>query len=152
MKIAKVKEIVEQKINQANLIGWTVVYNNTVNTCGTCNYHYKVITISKKHCQVATDEEVFDTICHEVAHAVVGYDDNHSEIWFNECIKLGGTGNITSNQTIPYRYKGVCGKCSAVYKRHTAPQNKRVSCSKCDSDFNEKYIIEFEEYNQFELF
>ncbi len=153
MKIEKVREIALDMMKKQKLRGWKIEFNNAIHGIGTCHFYDKVIKFSRKHCELASDTDVLDTIAHEVAHAVVGYNKGniHCDLWKAKCIELGGTGKVQwdDNNTIPHKYKSVCKYCNTIYKRHTFKRN--LSCSVCDPKYNKKYELTFEEYNQFEL-
>jgi predicted SprT family Zn-dependent metalloprotease len=68
----KYEKIVNDMLVKHNLIDWKFVWNNRTsnNTFGICKYIPKEIHLNKKFALVEKEEEVIDTIIHEIAHAL----------------------------------------------------------------------------------
>lgn len=58
-------------------------------TIGMCSHTRKLIQLRRSHVQEDTYECVLDTLLHEIAHAIVGYDHAHDIVWKRKAIELG---------------------------------------------------------------
>jgi len=77
--------------NHSELRYWKVTTNRRKATFGVCDYTRRQIELSEYKVPVMTDEAIFDTIVHEIAHALTpGH--NHDRVWKAKCIELGGDG------------------------------------------------------------
>jgi len=66
------------------------------------------ITIDKSHAENDSEEEVIETILHEIAHAITP-GAGHRDIWFRTCKSIGGNGEI---------FKTCAGTVEIVEKTH----------------------------------
>lgn len=78
---------------------WEFAWSRSVMTFGMCKRGWKngvfrqQILLSKRLTEVRSEIPVKMTILHEIAHAIVGPEQGHNEIWRNKCIEIGGNGN-----------------------------------------------------------
>lgn len=72
--------------------GWSTGFNTRKRTLGLCKYNTKTIEISTVLCKAISEEEVYDTCLHEVAHALCTYKDGHNAKWKRTFLLLGGSG------------------------------------------------------------
>ena len=112
--------IASEMLDKHNLTDWKFVWNNRTsnNTWGICKYNTKEIHINKKYALIESEDNVIDTIIHEVAHALTK-GDNHGEIWKAKCRELGCSDKQfknLKNESMKKlaRYKGVCPTCGHV--------------------------------------
>ncbi len=64
------------------LDGWTLVIDKDVyGRFGQCRYDVREIGISAYHLELHPSYAVFDTICHELGHALAGPEAEHSLEW-----------------------------------------------------------------------
>src|SRR6476661_4920162 len=100
---------------------------------GQCSYTRRVIKLSKPYALVATQDQIFNTITHEIAHAVVGSGHGHDFVWQNKHRQLGGNGKRCSTVSVPraINYVLTCeGKCwTANYQRR--PKLEGRICRRC---------------------
>lgn len=76
--------------------GWTFGWHNKVRANGTCYYGKMEIKLSKKLTPYRSWSETYETIIHEIAHAIAGPDAKHGETWKSVYRNLGGTGSRCS--------------------------------------------------------
>lgn len=50
---------------------------------------FGVIELSKWACESLDAHVIFDTILHEIAHALTGYEHGHDEVWQKKCVEIG---------------------------------------------------------------
>lgn len=77
--------------------GWTFAWNNRVRANGVCFYNRMEIQLSKKLTPYRTWDDIHETIIHEIAHAIAGYEAKHGETWRTVYRGLGGSGNRCSS-------------------------------------------------------
>jgi predicted SprT family Zn-dependent metalloprotease len=96
-----------------------------------------VIRISREHIMRGGDEEVLDTIKHEVAHAIAGYSAKHGPIWQRIAIALGASPKPTTrlSYTHEYKYHLNCGMCKKVVQRRLNKVSRarliKLYCTNC---------------------
>ena len=85
----------------------------------------------------ASDDEIFDTVTHELAHAICGPDEGHGTLWQNVHKELGGNGERYA-RAIPGAPRGkyradcpACGKTGIAYRWRIAPTMKRATHNAC---------------------
>ena len=80
-------------IDQHGLIGWSAGLDTAVKRFGVCYLGKKHISLSRTLCELNSDEEVTDTILHEISHALAyeRHEENcgHDERWKKICIEIG---------------------------------------------------------------
>lgn len=76
--------------------GWEFKWNNRKRAYGLCAYHDSTIQLSKPLVKYMTEEEVKDTILHEVAHALVGPGHGHGKLWKIMARKVGAKPQATA--------------------------------------------------------
>lgn len=133
------EEIANMMLVEQNLTEWKFVWNNRTSnkTWGICKYTPKEIHLNKKYALIESEENVIDTIIHEVAHALTK-GDNHGEIWKAKCRELGcrdeqfkDLGKESLNKLA--KYKGVCPTCGHVIYSGRKTGIIHIECS------NEEY-------------
>ena len=123
--------------------GWRFEFDNAKSRVGVCKHSRKVIGISKVFLPFLTEEGVQDTILHEIAHALVGFEHGHDSVWKRKAIELGALPNtcIVKSHYADYegfrkamvsssKYTVRCNHCGREKPMHRRPQRSR-SCGKC---------------------
>lgn len=74
------------------LDGWTLeVSSRMTSTAGYCSHKARKIRIAEWLILRASKAEVIDTVRHEVAHALIGADHHHDELWRFACALVGAS-------------------------------------------------------------
>ena len=79
------------------------------------------------------DEEVYDTLLHEIAHALAGPGAGHGPVWKAICIKIGAKPHRCYGEQVNMpqgRYQATCGGCQRVHHKHRRPRGKYF-CKAC---------------------
>lgn len=132
MNTTQVSTMVENYLKHYKLYdnGWRFKLSRGVRVLGTCSYSRRQIRISKHHIELGTDEEVIDTIKHEIAHAIVGPGYGHGDVWKAAARRLGAIpeyGKITKRQP-KHNWEIVCGCCYRVIaKRYRKMGDDKLS-------------------------
>jgi len=118
--------------------GWTFAVSRGKNILGSCVYKTKTIKISKYLIQLGTDEEVTDTVLHEVAHALAGGKAGHGWQWREKCREVGlmNPQRCAENLSydIPHKVELVCQWHGVIEKRQRRLKKglkERMFCRKC---------------------
>ena len=112
--------------------GWKFGFDLAPSRGGICCYTEKLITLSVTYCLKAWKAEIEDTILHEIAHAIAGYEHGHDAVWEETAYRIGCTAIRchTVNHTLP-RWHGHCG-CQEPRKRQRLTQRLRnAKCLAC---------------------
>ena len=82
------------------------------------------IKLSRYLVDLNDENEIRETILHEIAHFLVGPVHGHDAVWSKKAIEIGCNGNTyTKTAKMPEgRYKAVCD-CGKVYTKHRKGKN-----------------------------
>lgn len=112
---------------------WVFRFNNSLVNSGLCDYNQCTIYLSKKYMGRMTNDEICNTILHEIAHALTPWD-KHGRKWRLACEYLGIKPNPTGPiPRLPGKYSAKCS-CGNVWYRYNSKclkRKKRVMCSNC---------------------
>jgi len=121
---------------------------NAKRSWGCCNYIQRTIKISSWALQNESYEECYQTLIHEIAHALNRIGEGHGYEWKTTCQMLGllnpQRGRATEKE-IDYgaKYLLVCKSCGWKRERFRRPKRTNYSCPICDAKYNPKYKLEF---------
>ncbi len=117
-------------LSEHGLEKWRFKFDHSTRRAGCCNYREKLISISFDLARNTSNENIRDTILHEIAHALVGENHSHDAIWKAKAKEIGCSGERTHRLTFsPPRYHVTCeNQCWT----HTAERrNPRLVCRTC---------------------
>ena len=140
-KIIFVKQTANRLMREHGLTedGWRFEISNTKQSLGRCRHGMKVIEYSKWYLDEPEDQ-VVDTILHEIAHALVGPNHGHDEVWKWKCIEVGArpervVEDVQSKLRYNFVIKCVNPECRRPYKgyRHRLKREavSRMYCKGC---------------------
>ena len=115
---------------QHQLGQWSFQFDNGTKRAGCCHYTTQVLSLSHEFAKRAPAEEIKDTILHEIAHALVGKEHHHDDVWRAKALEIGCSGRRCHDLqfTLP-RYIVKCERSCWVA---TAERRKRgVICKRC---------------------
>jgi predicted SprT family Zn-dependent metalloprotease len=152
MQIYEAELLALNLMQEHNLLisGWQFKFNKSITNFGVCNYNKKLIVLSETITQFASYEQIKDTILHEIAHALAGFEYKHDETWRRTAIQIGCNGNrcwnINDVLNTPekkeeynriilikrknYRYRLICLICGITLHKKVIPASNS-SCFKC---------------------
>jgi predicted SprT family Zn-dependent metalloprotease len=103
---------------------------------GLCCYSTRTISLSKPYLEVGTDEDIRDTILHELAHALAGPGAGHGPLWKRQCLIVGckpqrcGEGKFhDAREDAKYRLK--CSDCDYEWGFLRRPKHTSYTHPKC---------------------
>ena len=147
MDIFKANRIGIELLDKHGLLdlGWHFKMDNAKRRFGVCRYRTKVISISLPLTTLNSEEQVTDTILHEIAHALVGPRNGHGQIWKAKAIEVGCKPERCYNNEVKQpkgNYEADCPSCGHTHTRTKKPrQGKRHSCGVCQKGFNHNKIL-----------
>ena len=121
-------------MNDHGLQEWNLVIDNARSRLGCCKYDKKTITLSKRHLDLDKEWEIIDTILHEVAHALVGPDHWHDNVWKSMCVKIGAKPNRCKSVSDNFHDDAplVAKCCNKKFYRYKKPsKNFTYRCPAC---------------------
>lgn len=129
--------------------GWKFAFDRAKTRYGCCKYSKKTITLSKVLVPHMEEKDVIDTILHEIAHAIVGAEHGHDEVWRAKAIEIGCNGmrcgNKVDKEKMGYKYVGTCPNGHKTYRHRLSKRvRESSSCAKCESRYNPELRFEWE--------
>ena len=127
MDLKELVEIAGREMRNHRLHGWTFALAKTKSRLGVCKYRTKRIEISEFHVVNNPPAVVFDTLLHEIAHAIAGPAAQHGPKWKAIAARLGATPRAcdSSDETVvtPGDWQATCAACSKTFHRYRRPLN-----------------------------
>lgn len=112
---------------------WTFGFDLCTVRGGVCRHRERRIDLSVSFCQRATRAEIEDTLLHEIAHAIVGYEHRHDAVWKAKARAIGCTAERCHQVTHTVaRWLGECG-CGQRWFRQRLNRRLRTGalCTRC---------------------
>jgi len=117
---------------------WRLKFSEAKRRLGCCRYQPKTIDISFHHLYNGTNEEVLNTLKHEIAHAldyIINHKVGHTSSWKAIARSLG-LRNPKATTAVSYqtrtKYDILCPICGVIGGRHQKRQGN-YTCRKCGS-------------------
>lgn len=123
---------------------WSFDFDNAKRRAGLCDFQRKRITVSRYLAARFDDDEIHQTLLHEVAHALAGHTAGHGAAWRSIAQDLGYVGGATHHGETATELAPWIGRCPAghVVYRHRRPK-RESSCAKCSRGFDRRYMLEW---------
>lgn len=133
MDTKKARALAIRLMKKHGLSDWSFKYDNAKRRAGACQYSTKTIRLSQPLTEVRTDDNVRNTILHEIAHAIVGSGHGHDSVWRRKAIEIGCDGNrCYSDAKIMGKWIGKCAH-GKTFTRHRKPRDNATYVCKCNS-------------------
>jgi predicted SprT family Zn-dependent metalloprotease len=148
MKIEDFEKLYNELLVKYNLTDYRLEYYNRKRSLGSCNNFRKLFKFSKCFIEHSEEEIIKQVILHEFAHALVGMNNGHNQIWKLKCIALGCRPKaINKIAKMPNgRFIFKCPKCKKEFYYHRISKllkEGRTSCGICSNGrFNREYILQ----------
>ncbi len=128
-RAATIRELAQGLIAKYHLADWEFGFNTNVRRAGVCFYPHRGqpgrIELSAHFAERNADEEIRDTILHEIAHALVGPGHGHDAAWRAMCITIGARPVACYGEEIEMprgRWRAICPGCAMEFDRHRRPK------------------------------
>ena len=147
MKIFDAANLGEELLAKHNLKkdGWRIGFGRGKTYCGQCRFRTKEIILSIPFTVHNDAKEVYDTIIHEIAHAMAGRGAGHGQKWKRIAISLGHHGNrVHAQENLvhpPAKWRVVCPNGHQGFA-HRKTKHVR-SCGKCSNVFDRRYLLTY---------
>lgn len=129
-RIESILKTAQGLIKLHGLKKWRFKFDQSTRRAGCCNYRNKLISISFNFARTGSDEDIRDTLLHEIAHALVGKKHSHDAVWKAKARGIGCSGERTHRlQFAPPRYNVTCE--NQCWKQTAERRNARLICRTC---------------------
>jgi predicted SprT family Zn-dependent metalloprotease len=133
---AEARRLAHELMARHGLAGWSFGFNRRKRSLGLCRYAAQMIELSVYLVYGSSDEEVQDTILHEIAHALVGPGHGHDAAWKAKCLEVGAKPQRCGQADMPPgHWQAHCGNCGEHFTRYRRPKRLRGwFCRACGPD------------------
>jgi predicted SprT family Zn-dependent metalloprotease len=121
--------------------GWSFAFDRSKVRFGKCDFSRKQISLSRHLVLLNPEEEVRDTILHEIAHALAPRGSGHGPAWRALAISIGCNGQRCYGREVvrpAAKYRGTCPSCRRVIYRH---RRTLIACGKCSDVFDTRFLF-----------
>ena len=126
----KFLELTRSEMDKNGLYDWKLDLDNAKVRAGACFFREKKISFSRKFIKNSNEIEIYDTILHEIAHALVGPKHGHDIVWKKMAKKLGCSAKRCHNlEFSDYKWIRYCKNLCWEQKIHRRKIN--LICRKC---------------------
>ncbi len=121
--------------------GWSFELSNQKRRVGECNHVRMTIRFSIHYLEKTSPREITDTLLHEIAHALVGPNHGHDNVWKRKAIELGATPRACTNEAVTTAKPNFVIECDSCgnrwyrYRLRRSLHSARSSCCHADLKF-----------------
>jgi predicted SprT family Zn-dependent metalloprotease len=141
MDLGDARRLAAELMARHGLQDWHFAFDNARARFGVCRPARREIGLSRRLTALSSQDEVANTILHEIAHALVGPEHGHDQVWRATALAIGCDGRRTDD--LPEGAEGPWqGRCPAghVVHQHRRPTRVR-SCGRCAPDVFDPHAI-----------
>lgn len=145
MNLHDAERMARSLMDQHGLSHWRFKFDRAKQRFGLCDYNKYTISLSHDLTVLNGEDEVRNTILHEIAHALAGNDAGHGYEWKSVARSIGCTGDRCYDgnevKAPTGQWIGVCPGCGNT----TRPRHRRRkgSCSRCSSVYDERFKLQW---------
>lgn len=128
-KSLRAREVALLLMSRHGLHDWAFAFDGAVRRAGLCRHpgpgRPGRISLSVHYCERNSEEDVRDTILHEIAHALVGRGHGHDDVWKSKCLEIGARPERCYRETVDMpegRWRATCPSCGRVHSLHRRPR------------------------------
>ncbi|XCB29068.1 SprT-like domain-containing protein [Arcanobacterium hippocoleae] len=147
MDLTAAAELAWELLAKHELNDWSFDFDRARRRAGAANFSKQQITISRELTKFYSADQVRDIILHEIAHALVGANHAHDNVWRAKCLEIGAKPaarlredprTAAASRPNPL-WIGSCPSGHTInrYRRPRTPQ----SCGQCARTFSAEYLI-----------
>ena len=128
------------EMDKNGLCDWRLELDFAKVRAGACHFGKRKITFSRNFIKNSNQDDIQDTILHEIAHALVGAKHGHDNIWKQMAIKLGCSAKrCHSLEFSEYKWIRFCPNLCWEHKIHR--KNLNLICKNCGSAVQHKPFL-----------
>ncbi|MFH5821306.1 SprT-like domain-containing protein [Georgenia sp. AZ-5] len=142
MDLTEVRRLGHALLAEHGLRSWHFAFDNAKRRAGACKFDARTISVSRHLMTLYDEEQVRDTLLHEIAHALVGPSHGHDGVWRAKALAIGCSGSrlvAPDAPRAPAPWRGTCPRGHS-YDRHRRPV-RPASCARCDPAFNPDFLL-----------
>lgn len=145
--LAQVELWANQLIDRHLDASWSFAFDRAKTRAGKCDFQRRTISISRYLAERHTDEQVTQTLLHEIAHAMAGHRAGHGTEWQRIAASIGYVGGRTHDGAVADEFARWVGQCPDGHRvyRFRRPKDDPMSCAKCSRSFDRRYLIHWHE-------
>ena len=126
----KFLNLARSEMDKNGLFDWKLDLDDAKVRAGGCFFKEKKISFSRNFVKNSNESVIYDTILHEIAHALVGPKHGHNIIWKNMAKKLGCSAKRCHTlEFSDYKWIRYCENFCWEQKTHR--RNLNLICRKC---------------------
>ena len=126
----KFLDLARSEMDKNGLFDWKLDLDHAKVRAGACFFRERKISFSRNFIKNSNDSEIYDTILHEIAHALVGPKHGHNIVWKNMAKKLGCSAKRCHTlEFSDYKWIRYCKNYCWEQKVHRRTLN--LICRKC---------------------
>ena len=127
---SKFLDLARSEMDKNGLFDWKLDLDHAKVRAGACFFKEKKISFSRNFIKNSNETEIFDTILHEIAHALVGPKHGHDIVWKKMAKKLGCSAKrYHILEFSDYKWIRHCENLCLEQKTHRRKLN--LICRKC---------------------
>jgi SprT protein len=142
MTLNQARELAEGLMRLHRLLPkWSFTFDRSKVRFGKCDYRMKRISLSKYLVELNKEDDVRDTILHEIAHALAPRGAGHGPAWKSLALSIGCNGRRCFAHEVVRpapKYQGTCPCCKRVIYRH---RRRVIACGHCAPTYDPKYVF-----------
>lgn len=124
---------------------WTLTFDGAKRRAGLCRHDAHTLSISRHITALHSEEQVRDTLLHEIAHALVGPRAGHNATWRRKAVEIGGNGDRCLSAGTPAVAAPWVGTCPAGHEHDRFRRPSRpISCTRCEPSFSVGHLFEWQ--------
>ena len=142
MEVTRALATGRRLLREHGLHDWSIVADRAKTRAGVCRFTKRQIGLSAPLTTLHSEDEVLDTILHEIAHALVGPQHGHDAVWRAKAREIGCSGERCVSSDAPRVPGDWVGRCPAGHEksRHRAP-TRLMSCGECSRRFDPRHLF-----------
>lgn len=142
MELDAVRGLAAELFERNGLHDWTLRFDHARRRAGSCRADTRTISLSRHLMALYSEEQVRETLLHEIAHALAGPEHGHDAVWRAIAVGIGASGQrlvAPDAPRLPAPWRGVCPG-GHVHERHRRPA-RPASCTQCSRRFDPNFLI-----------
>ena len=126
----KFLNLARSEMDKNGLVDWKLDLDHAKVRAGACFFRQKKISFSRNFIKNSNDSDIYDTILHEIAHALVGPKHGHDIVWKKMAKKLGCSAKrCHSLEFSDYKWIRYCE--NFCWEQRTHRRKSNLICRKC---------------------